>query len=103
MMSLKSIALGSVLYGLADRTRLGKHAVQCSIMSSTMSSYDCFHFPSCINISFRLLACTWPCVTCMFSMYSLSVTVDVVYVLVCSDVYWDPKMGGALIPAENVK
>jgi hypothetical protein len=31
MMSLKSIALGSVLCGLAARTRLGKHAVQCPI------------------------------------------------------------------------
>ena len=76
MMSLKSIALGSVLCSLAAQTRLGKHAVQCPIMLSMMSWYECFQFPSCINISIRFLACTWLCVTCMFSMYSLSVTVD---------------------------
>ena len=38
---------------------------------------------------------------CMFSMYSLFVTADVVYVFVCGDLYWDPRMGGALLPKTN--
>ena len=98
IISLKFMALGGELYGLADWTRFCWQLVHFSITSSMMFVNEGCHFPPSVNIVVNCLICMWPCVTCIFSMYSLFVTADVVYVLCCGDVNWVPRMGGALLP-----
>ena len=91
------MALESVLCGLVW-THFGWQFVHFSITPSMMFVNEGCHVPSSTNIVLNGLICMWPCVTCMFLMYSLFVTTDVRYVLCWGDVYWFPSIGGMLLP-----
>ena len=86
MISLKSMALGRVLFGLVDRIHFGWQLKHFSITSSIMLVNEGCHLPLSANIDLNCRSCMLPWVMCMFSMYSLFDSAIVVYILCSGDI-----------------